>query len=329
MPANLTPEYKKAEQAYKEAKDPHEKLLCLERMLSTIPKHKGTDHMQADIKRRMAKTKQALEKKGGPKKGFGINIPREGAARIVLIGAPNSGKSALVEATTNARVEVGDHPFATREPVPAMFPFENVQFQLVDLPPASREHMEYWVTDVVRAADSALWVIDAADAAFETKIAEVREALGARKVELVGPEGEESEMHAVVRRLRSLTVATKMDEAASAEVLPKLRESLEPEFPVLALSAIADSDFTALGRALFDLNRIVRVYSKTSGKKPDRSAPFILHRGDTLLDFSRQVHKDFSEQLKFAKVWGEGKFDGQRVPRDRELVDGDVVELHL
>lgn len=328
MPANLTPEFMEAEKAYKAAKDSQEKLFHLERMLQTIPKHKGTEKMQADLKRRIARTKEALEKRGG-KKGYGVKVEREGAAQVVLVGAPNAGKSSLVEATTNARVEVGDHPFSTRSPVPAMLQFENIQFQLVDLPPVNDEYMEYWVTTIVRTADSALWVIDISDPEFEGKIQMVTTVLEQRKVELKGPDEASLRGQDAVRRMPTLVAATKTDEDASVELLPRLRARLGSSFPVLAISALADDDLSEVGRSLFKLNRIVRVYSKAPGKEPDRSRPFILHQGDDLMEFARQVHKDFAEKLRYAKIWGEGKFDGQRVQRNQELADGDVVELHI
>ncbi len=332
MPANLTPEYMTAEEAYRAARDPREKLLCLERMLSTIPKHKGTEKMQGDIKRRIARTREALEKRGSGKKGFGVRVESEGAAQVVLVGAPNSGKSSLVEATTNAQVQVGDHPFTTRSPVPAMLQFENLQFQLVDMPPISREYMEYWVTDIMRTADSALWLVDASDPDFAARVDQTISVLAERKLKLVGPGADRGARQDIVRKLPAWVVATKTDETdegVSASILPNLRKRFEPEFPVLPLSALADSDFTAVGRALFELHRIVRVYSKTPGKDPDRSKPFIMHAGDGLMDFARLVHKDFAANLRYARVWGQGKFDGQRIQRDQEMVDGDVIELHL
>jgi ribosome-interacting GTPase 1 len=329
MPANLSPEYMAAEEAYKAAKDPAERLDCLERMLRTIPKHKGTEKMQADLKRRIARTREGLERQSG-KKGFGVKVDAEGAAQIAVVGAPNSGKSALVEVTTNARVEVGDHPFATRLPVPAMMSYENVQLQLVDLPPVSREYMEYWVPGIMRAtAESALWVIDASDAAFGDRIDEVCAVLAERKVELCGADAPRSELRGVVCRLPTLVAAAKVDEPAAAEILPRLRERLEPTYDVLPVSALGDSDFSELARRLFRLNRIIRVFSKAPGKEPDRSRPFILHEGDTLMDFARKVHKDFAEKLRYARVWGEGWYDGQRVPRDQPLTDGDVIELKM
>jgi len=248
---------------------------------------------------------------------------------VVLVGAPNAGKSSLVEAITNARVEIGDHPFATRTPVPAMFTFEDLQFQLVDLPAVSAEYMEPWVTDVIRVAEAVIWTVDASDPAWAAGVDEVIQVLAERKTELVGPQAERGSRQDIVRKLPAVVAATKVDEDAAAGLLPAIRARFEPAHPVLPLSAMADDDFSGLGRALFETNRIVRVYSKSPGKEPELGKPFVLHSGDTLLEFARVVHKDFAEKLRYARVWGEGKFDGQRIQRDQELVDGDVIELHM
>ncbi|MBN2494385.1 MAG: 50S ribosome-binding GTPase [Deltaproteobacteria bacterium] len=328
MPANLSPEFKAAEDEYRQARDPQARLACLEKMLSAIPKHKGTEKMQADIKRRISKLKDGLERKSG-KKGFSYMVDREGAAQIAIVGGPNVGKSSLVEATTNARVEIGDYPFTTRSPQPAMLAYENLQFQLVDMPAVSREHMEFWVTDIIRVADLALWVIDSAAADLERDVAEVCDVLADRKVEMVGHDALDDGMNAAVRKLRSLIVAAKMDAPGAARGLPWLKARFEPEFFVLPLSAFSDDARGDLGRAVFQLARIIRVYSKTPSKEPDLQKPYIMHQGDTLMDFARKVHKDFADGLRFARVWGEGKFDGQRIQRDQQLADGDVIELHI
>jgi ribosome-interacting GTPase 1 len=328
MPANLTPEYRAAEEEYRKAKDPQERLSCLEKMLSVIPKHKGTDKMQGDLKRKISRIKEGLQKKSG-KKGFSVKVEREGAAQVVLVGAANSGKSALVEATTNAKTEVADYPISTRSPIPGMFPFENIQFQLVDLPPVNRDYMEPWVTDIIRNADSALWMVDAADPQIEKQVSEVTELLENKKIRLVGKDAPVNRGHEPIRRIRAVLVAAKMDLQETAAGLSWLQQRFEPGMQVLALSAMGDSDLTALARALFDLNQIIRVYSKTPGKDADRSHPHILHQGDRLIDFARVVHKDFAENLRYAKAWGEGMFDGQRIQRDQELCDGFIVELHM
>ena len=75
--------------------------------------------------------------------------------------------------------------------------------------------------------------------------------------------------------------------------------------------------------------RHIRVYSKIPGKEADMIAPFILKKGSTVMDFSSKVHKDFSQNLKTAKIWGENVYDGQMVQRNHQLCDGDIVELHM
>jgi ribosome-interacting GTPase 1 len=328
MPANLTPEYKAAEDEYRQARDPQARLACLEKMLSTIPKHKGTEKMQADLKRRISRLKESIVKKGG-KKGFSVKVEKEGAAQVVLIGAANSGKSALVEVTTNARTEAADHPFSTRAPVPGMLIYENLQFQLVDLPPVSSEYMEPWVTDIIRTSDAALWVVDASASDPSAQVEDVTGVLELKKIKLCGPDKPLSAGHDPIRRIRTLVVASKTDSPSAQQGLDWIKERFGNEYPVLPISAMGDTDFSSLGRSVFDLTRIVRVYSKTPGKEPDLSKPHILHQGDNLLDFARVVHKDFAEKLRFARVWGQGKFDGQRIQRDQQMVDGDIVELHM
>jgi ribosome-interacting GTPase 1 len=329
MPANLSVQYKEAEAEYKKAKDPQAKLACLESMLSLIPKHKGTEKMQAEIKRKIARLKESLQKSSKGKKGFSVSVDKEGAAQVVLVGAPNAGKSALIEATTNAKADVADYPFSTKSPCPAMFAFENIQFQLVDLPPISSENMEAWVSDIVRNADAALWVVDAADPDIEQKINETQSVLDSKKIELVGPNTDAAKWQDSIMRLKTLILAAKTDESEAAKGISYLKQNFEGQIDIIEISAMGDDDFTTLALALFELNKIVRVYSKSPGKDPDLSKPFILHQGDCLMDFARMVHKDFAQNLKYARIWGEGKYDGQRVQRNHILSDGDIVELRV
>ena len=159
MPANLTPEYRRAEEQFRAAKTPEGKLEALEEMLRVVPKHKGTDGLQADLKARIAKLRKQPAAKVG-KSSFTHMVPREGAGQVVLVGPPNSGKSALVAALTRATPDVGEYPFTTRDATPGMMRFENVAIQLVDLPPLSAQHVEPWVFDLVRTADLCWLVVD-------------------------------------------------------------------------------------------------------------------------------------------------------------------------
>jgi len=141
MPANLPPEYFDAEKRYRAAKMPAEKIACIEELLSIIPKHKGTDKLRADLRRRLSKHKTALQvKKGTGKRTSAFCIDREGAGQVIVIGLANVGKSALVGALTNACPEVAAFPHTTWKPTPGMLPVENIQIQLVDTPPLNRDY---------------------------------------------------------------------------------------------------------------------------------------------------------------------------------------------
>ncbi len=155
MPANLTPEFQKAQEWFRSASTDSEKILALEEMLRAIPKHKGTDHMQADIKRKLSKLRAAAEsgKKRGGKHVDVFHVPRSGAGQVALIGLPNSGKSSIVGALSNAKVNIADYPFATSVPVPGMIHFEDVPIQLVDTPPVTADFAAPGQVGTYRGAD--------------------------------------------------------------------------------------------------------------------------------------------------------------------------------
>ena len=134
-------------------------------MFLLLPKHKGTEKLQSDLKQKISRARDELEgaKAGGKKGGISYRVPSEGAGQVVLVGPPNSGKSVLLAALTNAKPEVAAYPFTTRAPQPGIATWEDVRFQLVDLPPASPEFFEPWMPGIVRSADAALLVVDLAD----------------------------------------------------------------------------------------------------------------------------------------------------------------------
>jgi len=323
MPANLTPEFKKARERLRVANTPEVKLAALEEMLATIPKHKGTDKMQADIKRRIAKLRDTGSTRKGHRPGYD-HIPREGAGQIVLIGAPNSGKSSLLAALTNAKPEVADYPFSTQVPVPGMMAFEDVSIQLIDLPPVTAEYTEGWVYGLIRGADLALVVLDASEMALAAdRLDEIDEILEARHVVLTAEDVAEP----ADERTREIPCRLVF---AKADLLVESRGS-PPEVPFrsVSTSAATGEGLDRLRREIFDALRIVRIYTKLPGQKPDMKEPYTLSIGSTVLDAVRAVHRDFVDQLKYVRIWGSGRFDGQQVPSDHRLEDGDVVEIHV
>lgn len=325
MPANLTPEYLEAEQRFKSAKTTEEKIEALEEMYSTIPKHKGTEKMQAEIKRRLSKLRTAQAKRPARRVDAMHRVDKEGAGQVALAGPPNSGKSALLRRLTHATPEVAEYPFTTRLPIPGMLQFEDVQIQLVDLPPVHPDFHESWLYQVIRNADAVLLVVDLSDPDLledsDTALEELRKA----KVELgSGPLPEAPGWMAK----KTLLIGNKLDAPDAKDALEILRELYGARFPILPVSAESGEGLEEMGRALFDLLELVRVYTKIPGKKLEPTAPYVLKRGTRLMNLAALVHHDFVTQLKYARVWGHGRFEGQMVNREYLLEDRDVIELH-
>ena len=340
MPTNTTPEYKKAEEAYRKAREPRERLDCLREMFRTIPKHKGTEHLQDDIKTRIKQLSEELSgpKKGGKRTGPSHVVRSEGAAQLALLGPPNAGKSSLHARLTGSRTDIGPYPFTTHLPVPGMFPHDDVHFQLVDLPPITVDYMESWFVNALQPADGALLVVDVSDPDCLEQVPAVIEQLAEKKIFLTASwpgldtnrEAEADETDDVFRiDLPTLLIANKSDLDPDPEEVKVLEELLGLRFPALTMSAETGDGLDELGPFLFRALEIVRVYTKTPGKPADDNKPFTVRRGGTVHDVARLVHKDIARNLKFARVWGTEVFDGQQVGPDHLVADGDVVELHL
>jgi len=332
MPANLTPQYMSAEQRFKQASTHEEKITCLEEMLRVMPKHKGTDKLQADLKRRLSKLRQEAEKTAATRRGYTVSVEAEGAGQIVIVGPPNVGKSTLLTTLTNAAPEVADYPFTTRRPMPGMMTFENVQIQLVDMPPICREYMESWMSQITRNADAVLLVVDLSDAGVLDAVELIAEVLQEWKIlptaGLLTAEEQDALDVGVVPR-QALLLGSKYDMLASKDNWDVLQELYGMHWPTLAVSATHGHNIEGLRRELYTLLDVVRVYTKAPGKKPDLTAPFAMPRGSTVVEVAATVHKDFATNLKFARIWGTEKYDGQMVQRDYVVQEGDVIELHL
>lgn len=325
MPANLTPEYLAAEARYRAAKTDKERLAALQEMLSTIPKHKGTEKLQAEIKRKIAQLRTA-PKKRGPSRLVLDSIEREGAGQVALAGLPNSGKSSLLARLTNARPEIADYPFSTVKPLPGMMEFEDIQIQLVDLPPLARGYTEGWVYSHIRNADLVMVVLDLAAEDPQRDLQEAMALLEEERIRLASEASQGLEGGMVVKA--GLICGTKLDLPGARAGLARLNSG-GWGLPLVAVSARSGEGLEELKRAVFSALRIIRVYTKEPGKKPDLERPYTLPKGSTVLDLAREIHQEFAARLRYALLWGSGKFEGQRVPRDHEIQDGDIVELHI
>jgi len=328
MPINLPPEAVEAEKRYRAAKSTEEKIACLEEFISTIPKHKGTDKLRADLRRRLSKLKAASQtRKSVSRRESVFRIDKEGAGQVVVVGPPNVGKSALVATLTNATPEVADYPYTTWTPTPGMMPVENIQIQLIDTPPLSRDYVEPELLDLIRRSDLILLVVD-----LQTyPIQQLEDTIAILQEHRIVPFHLE-DRYTEQRRLTFiplLVLVNKSDDESSDEDFEVLCELLEDDWPLLPVSAATGRNLERLKEVVFERLEIIRVYSKPPGKEPDLSAPFVLGKGSTVADFAGKVHQDFFKKLTAARVWGSAVYDGQMVGRDHVLQDGDVVELRI
>jgi len=328
MPANLPPEYLEAEKSYRAARGPAEKLACLEDMLTLLPKHKGTDKLRADLRKRISKLKSAAQsKKSTGKRESAFHIEKEGAGQVVLVGPANVGKSALVSTLTNASPEVADFPLTTWKPTPGMMPVANIQIQLVDTPALNRDYVEPEFLDLIRRADLIALVVDLQTDPVQHLEQSVSLLQENRIVPLHLRDGYAEQES--VKFVPFMVLANKNDDESTDENLEIFIELIDKDWPLLSVSTTTGRNLELFKNTVVERLQIIRVYSKAPSKEPDLSAPFVLKKGSTLEDFAAKVHKDFVDKLKLAKVWGDGVFDGQMVQRDYVLQDGDVVELHI
>ncbi len=340
MPANLSPEYKAAEAAFRKSRDPRERLEWLREMLRTIPKHKGTEHLQADIKARIKDLAEELEggRKGGGHGGPPLVIRPEGAAQIALLGPPNSGKSSLHARLTGSGAHVAPYPFTTQYPEPGMMLHEDVHFQLIDLPAIAPEHPVPWLAGALQTADAALLVVDLGEPSCLDALEAVRSVLEKKRLTLTerweateasrgGASQGDDDPFAL--RLPTLMLANKADRISDWEAeLQAFRELTSVRYPVLAVSATTGRGLGELGPWLFRGLGIVRVYTKAPGHPAEKNRPFTLRRGQTVGDVARLVHKDLERSLRYARIWGRSGFEGQHVGHEHCVADGDIVELH-
>jgi ribosome-interacting GTPase 1 len=328
MPTNLPPEAQEAERRYRAAETTEEKIATLEEFMSLIPKHKGTDHLRADLRRKLSKLKSAAQtKKKSARQVSAYHIDREGAGQVVVVGMTNVGKSALVAALTNATPEVAEAPFTTWGPTPGMMYMDNVQIQLIDTPPLSEEYIDPEFMNLVRRADIILLVVDLQTFPIEQLEDAVRILEQNGIVPLHRQEQYTGERRAVFKPF--LVLANKTDDEELVGDFEVLCELLEEDWSLIPVSATTTRNLDALKRVVFDELDIMRIYSRSPGKEPDYSSPFVMEKGGTVEEFARKIHLDFYKNLKTARVWGVGVFDGQMVGRDHVLHDEDIVELKI
>ncbi len=251
MPANLPPEYFKAEERYLQARTLEERILATEELIRLAPKHKGTEKLLRMLKRRLAKLRQELRTKQGRRVGRGgpsFAVKKEGAAQIALVGAPNSGKSTMIHQLTAARPKIDNYSFTTRQPLPGMMQFEDVQIQLVEVPAVIEgsslgKGLGAQPLSVARNADAIALVVDASMEPIEQvrilineleaagvrlnqqppKLSIQRRATGGIEVRGAGAfEGDEAELKRILQKHRIHNALLTIDEPVTTEDLEEL-----------------------------------------------------------------------------------------------------------
>jgi len=317
MPANLPPQYFTLSAELKKAKTTQEKISVLEEMLAIVPKHKGTEKVQKDLKRKIAKFKKEAQSKKKSKKELIYTVKREGAAQVVISGSPNSGKSTLLNALTNANAKIADYPFTTTLPQPAMMAYENILIQLIDTPPLTKDFHPGWLKEILRNSDGIVAVFDLSKENFEKEIEKFKEIL--KKLNIENPEGKQVSNGA---GKKILFIGNKID------LLPQEKIKEIPSLYIKKISALKKIGLEDLKREIFEMLEIIRVYSKGLNKEPDFEHPFTFKKGTRLLELAQDIHYDFASKFKYARLFKKNSKKSSIVGKDYVLEDGDVVEIH-
>jgi len=332
MPATLTLQYYKAEKAYRQATSLRQELECLQAMLSALPKHKGTDKMQADLKQKISRAKKELTKQteqGSGGKGPIPRIPRQGAGRAVIIGGCNVGKSQLLASLTKAKPKVAEYPFSTTEPMKGMMPWEDVYVQLIDTPPVTADFFAPTTQALIRGAELALLLLDLGSDEGGDQLLEVVRKINQTKSRLDTRTYIDHDDIGVTYT-ETLLLANKIDLSESEDRSQFFDEFVDLPYERFSISALSGDGLKEVSDRIYHSMNVVRVYTKLPHKKePDMESPFTIKQGQTLADLAELVHRDIARDLKGARVWGSQVHDGSHVKPDYILSDKDIVELHV
>lgn len=319
MPANLPPQYFETEKKYREAKTLQEKLFYLQELLAIIPKHKGTEKLQAELKTKISKTKEMMQAKKTTGSTAWYQVDRQGAGQVVLVGVPNSGKSALLNLLTRTNVEVAPYPFTTTNFQVGMMEYEDIKIQIVDCPPVS-EDAPPWLYATFRFADLLLIVLDAASDDLLEQIETISTQLEARNIFIQKDRPEVK---------NNIVLLNKIDMPRAIENSEVFLDIYQNKFNIHKISSVSGDGIENLKSLVFKELNIIRVYTKKIGHHPVKKEPIVLKYGSTVIEAAEYIHKDFKKNLKFTKLWNDFGYNGQRVEKNHVLQDGDIIEFHL
>jgi hypothetical protein len=325
MPANLTPDYKRAEESYRSATTPEERILALEEMLRVIPKHKGTEGLQAELRRKLSQLREQGRQHSAGHHVDVFHIPRTGAGQVALIGLPNSGKSSILGALSKAKVHIADFPFSTAAPVPGIVKHEDVQIELVDMPPITADYAAPGQINTYRNCDIIGIVIDLTADILEQMQVCLAYLEGKRLIRKPGETDHDAPQQGFKK---ALVICTKAD-IGDRSAVDVLMELYGTRFRYITVSPVTGEGLGQFASTLFHMLEIIRIYAKPPGKPADMEAPFTLPQGSTVMDLAAHIHRELASKLKSARAWGDGLHAGQNVHLDHVLHDKDIVELHF
>ncbi|MBN2127257.1 MAG: TGS domain-containing protein [Candidatus Diapherotrites archaeon] len=351
MPVNAGVDYGLAEQKYLDAKTPEEKLSALYEMVRTIPKHKGTEKARKELSGKIAKLKSQMEKVKATKKGSGANlsIKKDGCGQIVIVGMPNSGKSHLLNFLTNSNVKEATYAFTTKKPEVAAMDFIGAKVQLIEVPAVIAGSSKgkangFKVMSWIRTADA---VILLASNPREEKILlkELKNSKiyinleppkvffkqAEKGISFTNENFLKMSVSSAVELLKTLGVhkaSILLNEPVDEEKLIEVLDKSIAYMKAIIVNGLSELNKDELKEKIFGLLNKILVYTKKPGGKPDFNSPLVLNKGATIDDLANSLHKDFAKKFKYACVTGSTKYENQRVSRDYQLQNRDVVEIY-
>jgi len=344
MPVNAPVEYFKAEEKFLSARSRDEKIKYLEEMIRLLPKHKSSENVLRNLRKKLAKLRSQQEKKAVSKPKFVIK--KEGAGQVCLMGLTNSGKSTLLKQLTNVDVEIANYAYTTKEPVVGMMRYEDVQIQLIEIPSTFTND----VMSVVRNCDGIVFVLDGEKNLDEQKqrlleimqnskikINEKPKDIKIEKKTLGGIEirggyrirGSIDDVKQILLASGYSNCLVIVNENVDIEdIMDAMDRSLVYKNAVYLVTKRKDIDFERIKEEIWSMLSLIRIYTKSPGKSPEKN-PITLPVGSCVRDAASMIHKDFLSRFKFARVWGKSvKFNSQKVGLDHVLADKDILEIH-
>jgi small GTP-binding protein len=300
MSTNAGPEYFTAEKRYLAAQTLEQKMFYLEEMIKFAPKHKGSENMVAELKKRLNKLKDKKEKSKKTGKTTQKTIKKEGF-QVVLLGFPNVGKSSLLSKLTNAHPLISSIPFTTSSAEVGTLFHQGIKAQIVDLPAIGSERFDI---GLVNTADLILIIVN--DLSQINQITPLLSRASGEKI----------------------TLFNKTD-LLSEEELRKLEEKIKSKrLNTLPISTITNQNLEELKERIIKSMKVIRIYTKEP-RKPTSSLPMILKENSTVKNAAENILKGFSQRVKETRVTGpSSKFPNQKVGLSHVLKDKDIVEFH-